>query len=470
VSQGSARPGLDPSFGTAGQAVRAILNRAISSSELVEHVFGRIERFDPILHAFVTLDEEGARTRARQADVALARGEPWGPLHGVPIMIKDGFATAGLRTTAGAKALASFVPDEDAVAVARLRRAGAVIIGKTNVPEFLADWQSYNDLAGTTHNPWDLTRTAGGSTGGGAAALAAGLGFLELGSDLRGSIRIPAHFCGVYGHKPTTGVVSTQGHIPPPPGTPPGPDLGLGVAGPLARGAEDLLLAMQVLGGPGPLEARAYQWRLPGPRKATLRAYRLGYVLDDPHCPLDAEVGQVLRQAVNALEREGVSLTEGWPPGFDFEAAADAYHRLFSLTLPGYLPEEELARFAFRDWYRLKSASLRLRALWQAYFDSFDAFLLPVNFVAAFPHDHSEPKTHRRLRTEAGMRRGEEQERFVSLASLIGCPATSAPVGLTQRGLPVGLQVLAPYLEDATSIAVAGHLGELLGHRSPAGF
>ena len=197
----------DLRFAPAREALEAIRERRISASELLEQVLAQIEEHDSKIHAFITIDQEGARRQARLCDQAISKNQEMGPLHGLPIVIKDTFETAGLRTTAGSLLLSEHVPDRDATAVARLKRAGAVIIGKTNVPEFASDMQSYNEVAETTNNPWDLSRTSGGSTGGGAAALASGMGFLELGSDIGGSIRVPAHFCGVYGHKPTLGLI-----------------------------------------------------------------------------------------------------------------------------------------------------------------------------------------------------------------------------------------------------------------------
>src|SRR5882724_3068833 len=217
-------------FASALAAARAIRRGDVSSVELTTHLLGRIQQFNPKINAIVTLTAEAALERARAADEARARGEWWGPFHGVPCTVKDTFEVAGVTTTAGLPTLKSHVPARDAVVVARLRRAGAVVLGKTNVPPAAADWQSYNEVFGVSNNPWDLARTPGGSTGGGAAALAAGLTYLEPGSDLGGSIRVPAHFCGVYGHKPTLGVVPLRGHIPPPPGGPPGPPSSLAVA------------------------------------------------------------------------------------------------------------------------------------------------------------------------------------------------------------------------------------------------
>src|SRR5262245_22018346 len=214
-----ARTAFDPDFGTATQALAALRRGAISSRELTTHVLARIDKLNPALNCFVTVTPNEALTAAKHADAQRGKrsgkGSKLGPLHGLPIVVKDTYATKGVRTTAGSKMLEQYVPEGDAVVVARLKAAGAVIVGKTNTPEWAADWQAFNAVTGQSNNPWDPTRTPGGSTGGGAAALAAGLGFLEVGSDIAGSIRVPSHFCGIYGHKPTWNLVPMRGHIPP---------------------------------------------------------------------------------------------------------------------------------------------------------------------------------------------------------------------------------------------------------------
>jgi amidase len=480
---------FDPNFGTAGQAARAIRSGAISVRELTEHTYQRIRKYNPRINAFVTLLEEHAMLRDKQADEALAARQTWGPLHGVPILIKDGFSTASVRTTAGSKIFEKYVPKEDAVAVARLKKAGAIIIGKTNVPEFLADWQSYNQVAGTTNNPWDLTRTPGGSTGGGAAGLAAGLGFLELGSDIGGSIRVPSHFCGVYGHKPTLDVVPLEGHIPPPPGALAPAELP--VAGPLARNAQDLLVELEIIAGPALPEAIAYRWSLPPARKANLKDYRIGYVLDDPFCPVDVPVAEVISQAIERLRKHGVTLAEGWPKGVDPRATFENYFQLlaafFSLTLPDAQfkqMQESLSRAVgpeklwaegvtslHREWLVLSGKRLKAREIWQEYFKTNDVFLMPTNFVAAFPHDHSQNQFQRVLATSRGQREYMDQLCWISFATLTGCPATVAPVGRTRGGLPVGIEIMGPFMEDATPIRVADLMSSVVGgFEAPPGY
>ncbi len=478
---------FDPGFATASNAVRALRSGVISARELTEHTYRRISQHNPKVNAFVTLIEEQAMARAREADEALAAGKVWGPLHGLPIVIKDNFSTAGVRTTSGSKKFENRIPREDSVAVARLKRAGAIIIGKTNLPEFARDNQTHNEVAGTTNNPWDPRRTSGGSTGGGAAALAAGLGFLELGSDIAGSIRNPSHFCGVYGHKSTLDVVPGPGAI--------GTGLGastpsfLSVAGPMARGAEDLRMMLEIIGGPVPAEAVALQWKLPPPRRARFRDYRIGYVQDDPFCAVTADVRDVLTNAIDALRKAGVNLSEGWPTGVDPEAQFDAYYFLLAARLagtvsPGGKPESADGPWEYYvkrnrgalaashgDWITRTAARLRARAVWQEYFKTYDAFLLPCNFVAAFPHVHEMPASRRVLDTPEGRRLYNDVMKWTSLATLSGCPATVAPVGRTRGGLPVGLQIMGPYLEDATPIDIARLMADIVGgFEAPPGY
>jgi len=483
---------LDPEdlhFASASDAARAIRQGDISSVELTTYLLERIHRYNPSLNVIVTLLEEDAIKKAAAADAALARKEWWGPLHGVPVTIKDTFAIADVRTTAGAQFLSEYIPSEDAAAVAKLRKAGAILLGHTNVPWPAADWQTYNSIFGTTNNPWDLTRTPGGSTGG-AAAVAAGLSFLSLGTDLGGSIRVPSHFCGLYGHKPTLNLIPYRGQVPPPPGVAPQEDMS--VAGVLGRSAEDLKTAIEVLGGPDKDEAIAYRWTLPPARGKQLSDYRIGFVLDDPHCPVSSSVRQVLAAAIDLLRASGAHLAEGWPTGVN---PLEQY-RTYRFNLSGYFeslfpddtPEKMRERAkqdgsldALEAWgwkepqpyQRCKSASyarLQARSVWQEFFKSHDAFLLPVSFVSAFPHDHSQLKS-RILSTPEGPRAYEDLLFWISFATMTGLPASVAPVGLTAENLPVGIQIIGPYLEDATPIDLAAKITSVVGgFRQPEGY
>jgi amidase len=477
----------DLTFVSALEAARAIRRGEITSLELTKHILDRIERYNPTLNAVVTILGEDALNRARAADEALSKGELWGPLHGVPCSVKDTFETVNVLTTAGIPALAKYIPKRNAVVVERLLGAGAVIIGHTNVPFMASDLQSYNEIFGTTNNPWDHERTPGGSTGGGAAALAAGLSYLSIGSDIGGSIRTPSNFCGVFGHKPSLNVIPDRGHIPPIPGvlTPPA---NLSVVGPLARSAADLKLALKIFGGPDPNDAIAYSWTLPPSRGTRLSDYRIGYILDDPLCPVIPEVKEVLFQAIKTFRNKGVKLEEGWPPGVNPSSQYETYRFLLESTYAYLLQDdqiEEVRELAakkdgsdevqtawawtapHKHFQTASNARMTARAVWQDYFRTYDAFLLPTTFVPAFPHDHSEPMHKRRLETLEGPRSYLDILFWISFATLTGLPATTAPIGLTNDGLPVGLQIIGPYLEDATSIDLAGILTEIIGGFQP---
>jgi amidase len=280
-------------FATAAVTADAIRKKRISARELLNITFQRIDRYNPRLNAIIWQFREQAVMRATQADEALARGKPWGELHGLPVTIKESFAYRGSPNTWGLPPLKDSRSSRTAVAVERLESAGAIVVGKTNVPVLLADYQSFNPIYGTTNNPWDLTRTRGGSTGGGAAAVATGLGCLTLGSDIGGSIRVPAHFCGVYGHEPSLELVSYAGHRPGPWDGSVGVPMDLAVAGPLARDANDLALALRVLGGANGDEVKAWSWRLPAPRHKQLKEFRVGYVFDDAFAPVSSDLAKL---------------------------------------------------------------------------------------------------------------------------------------------------------------------------------
>jgi amidase len=401
------------SFRGACELTALIRKREISSRELTDHYLSRIDELNPKLNAVVTLDSDRARKRASDADRALARGESWGPLHGLPITVKDTFETAGIRTTAGAPVLSGHVPTADAVSVARLQAAGAVLLGKTNTPLFAGDSQTYNAIFGTTNNPWDLARSPGGSSGGAAAAIAAGLSALELGSDIGGSIRSPAHCCGVYGIKPTHGIVPLRGHIPGPPGALAETDIA--AAGPIARSAADLDLALSVLAGPAEERKLAWRLELPSPRKSRLSDYRVAAWLDDPVAPVDSEVRTRLEATVDSLRRAGVRVDEHARPDIDFTRAMRTYVRLLMpLMTSGMRPEQlaELAKLAdsatadspdpavamaqamtlrHRDWLTMHEDRERFRLIWASFFCDYDVLLCPPMSVAAIAHDHSEP-------------------------------------------------------------------------------
>src|SRR6266478_5721452 len=332
---------FSPDFATALEAAAAVKAKRISSVELTELAFRRIDAYNPKLNAVILQFREQSLARAREADRALAKKEWWGPFHGVPITVKESYGMEGVPTTAGVPQYKDFRPKQNAVAIDRILRAGAIIAGKTNVPVMLADYQTYNPIYGTTNNPWDLTRTPGGSTGGGAAAVAAGLGCLTLGSDLSGSLRIPAHFCGVYGHKPSLELVSAAGFQPGPWDGSPGFPIDLAVVGPLARGARDLALSVNVLGGPNGDDAKAWRWRMPSPRQKRLKDFRIGYLINDKLCPVASDLREVYESVLGELGRSGAKMERGWPTGIDPQAQLQTYQYLLFAFLSFDISKEQ---------------------------------------------------------------------------------------------------------------------------------
>ncbi len=479
-------------FKSATEAAKAIRSGETTSTELTRHILERVARYNPKLNSIVALMTEQALTRACEADEALSNSIIWGPLHGVPVTVKDHYEIKSVPTTCGSPEYADYIPEGNAVIVDRLLKAGAVIIGHTNVPELAADWQSYNDVYGTTVNPWDPTVTPGGSSGGCAASISAGLSYLSVGSDFAGSIRVPAHFAGIYGHRSSIGTAPLRGSVP---GSMNGihrPPSRMSTPGPLARSPDDLRLAMEVIGGPDEYESTAYTWRIPEPRHKKIQDYRIGYIVDEPLCPLNPDVQSVLREAVNKIIEHVASAEEGWPSVVD---PAEQYH-LFKLLRYGdkaaQLKDENLEetkKLAYRKdvdddglmawvWtteqrHHLKFEEMRVatRDIWQKIFNDIDVFLMPVDYTAAFPHDHSDPMTGRVIETKWGTRQYMDQLFWMTFSSITGLPCTVAPIGFTENGLPVGVQIIGPFLEDGTTIQFAKLMADVVGgYVEPPGY
>ena len=456
-----------------------IKSKKFTSRELLEAYLARIARDNAAINAVVAHGADRARRQAEGLDAALARGEIKGPLHGLPITIKDTFETVGFGTTAGAEMYRDHVGTTNADAVQRLIDAGAVIIGKTNVPYLAGDVQSYNGLFGTTNNPWDLTRTPGGSSGGAAAAVASGMTAFELGSDIGGSIRTPAHFCGIYGHKPSYGLIGLRGHVPGPPGTLGAADLS--VAGPLARSADDLALLLNILAGPDRLESVAWRLALPKPRHEKITDFRVAAWFDEADFPLDDCVRAALLGAVDGLRKAGVGVDESARPAFKLIDAFRTYTRLLWPLMFAGVPDGAFAEYVaaaekfsaddqslraefyrnatsrHRDWLRANEARARYRNAMAEFFTRYDVLLMPVTPTAAFLHDHSPNMLERTMKVN-----GEPQPYFdnfywISLATLAYLPVTVSPIGQSQT-LPVGMQIVGPYLEDRTTIQFASLL------------
>jgi amidase len=462
MSETLSRDTLDAS---ATDLVAALAARRIGALELTDEAIARIEARDGPINAVVVRDFDRARDAARAADAALARGER-GPLLGLPMTIKESHHVAGLPTTWGFEPFKGFVPPADSVGVSRLKAAGAVILGKTNVPPWLADYQSNNPIYGRTRNPWDLSRTPGGSSGGSAAALAAGMVPLEFGSDIGGSIRMPAHFCGVYGHKPSYGLVPTRGSSPP--YVPDGAPVVLVVVGPLARTAADLGLALDVLAGPDVGEATGYRLALPPARHARLADYRVLLLTDHPLTPLDDEIRAGLNDLANGLEALGAKLARSSDLLPDLAKTQETYMGLLMPAVSRGQPGTQT--ISAHEWMALLDTQAQIRSQWARLFESFDVVLTPVHGTPAFPHDDEPDMQKRTLRIN-----GEEVSYFApaawaGLATLGNLPSTVIPVGQTHAGLPFGAQVIGPYLEDRTTLGFANLAErEFGGFRPPPG-
>jgi amidase len=449
----------------ATEVARRLRDRELSSRELTEALLARIEAVDPALNAVVELRGEQALAEAAAADQATARGAALGPLHGVPMTIKESFDVAGLHTTWGNPAFADHVAGADATVARRLREAGAILVGKTNVAFMLGDFgQTANQLRGVTRNPWDPARTPGGSSGGAAAATAAGLTFLEYGSDLVGSVRLPAALCGVYGLKPSVGIVPLTGFQPPGPPADPSDMTYMSAVGPLARSAADLRAALAATAGPEAPAAAAYRWSLAPPRRTRLADFRVGMVLDHPLAPVTGEVAAALSGAADALEQAGAKLVEGWPDGIDPAREAESFGFHVGLFLAYQQHDQDLPGLA--DAFEHERRRMAARAAWGRYFAEVDVFLCPASFTPPFPHD-PRPLEARVIVTPEGERPYANLAFWMAHASLPGLPAVAAPVGRTPSGLPVGAQIVGPLHEDDTAITFAGLLGEVTGGYQP---
>ena len=447
----------DALFRSATEAAQLVRQNELSARELTELLLAQIEAVNPAINAVVELRAEAALEDAAAAD--RAGDSSARPLRGVPMTVKESFDVAGLRTTWGNPDFADFVAETDATVVRRLKDAGAIIVGKTNVHFMLADFgQTANELYGVTNNPWDRQRTPGGSSGGGAAALAAGLTFLEYGSDLVGSIRIPASFCGVYGFKPSVGVVPLTGfQVPGTMANPPELTY-MSAVGPLARSAADLRTALAVTAGPEPPASNAYSWHLAPPRHDRLAAFRVGFILEHDHAPVSSEVTALLSHAVDAIAEAGAAVVEGWPEGIDPIQEAESFG--FQVGLFFAYHGDEFGRS--HEFVEQEQRRLRARAAWSSYFDETDVFLCPANFTPAFPHD-TRPFEQRTISTPEGERPYSNQPFWIAHASLPGLPAVVAPVGTTPAGLPVGVQVIGPLYEDETAVTFAELLADVVG-------
>jgi amidase len=475
---------MDP-FASATATLRALRARKLGALELLDAQLARVERFNGKLNAIIWTDLERARDAARTLDAQPAAGEQ--PLRGLPMTVKESFDLAGAPSTWGMPELKDNVARTDSVVVERLRRAGAVVFGKTNVPFGLGDLQSYNEIYGSTGNPWDLSRTPGGSSGGSAAALAAGMSSLEVGSDLAGSIRYPAHYCGVWGHKPTWGLLPVRGHAPP--GALAAADLA--VVGPLARSAADLDLALDVLAGSDVLDAGV---RFELPRFRGAKQLRVALWSNDALAPVARAVEQRVHDVGRAFAELGASVVDGARPGFE----ASHGHRVFGALLGSFLgatfptpvydgllrraaalaPDDEsdaaeivrAQTLRHRDWVGFNEARAHLRWAWQRFFESHDLVVMPVAATSAFLRDEG-PMEARRSDVDGSAQTHYQQMFWTGLASVAYLPATVVPTGPDASGLPIGVALVGPAWSDRITIGAAAAL-EAAGFsfRPPPGY
>ncbi|MEM7019528.1 MAG: amidase [Pseudomonadota bacterium] len=461
----------DTAFLSATELAAGIKQKKFSSVELTQLYIDRIEQLDGDINAVVVRIFDRAMADAKAADEALARGEDLGPLHGVPMTIKESYVIEGTPVTFGLEAFRNNIAKKDGLAVSRFRSAGAHFIGKTNVPVNLADFQSYNPVYGVTGNPWNTGRTPGGSSGGSAAALAAGFTGLEAGSDIGGSIRNPAHFCGVFGHKPTWGIVPMQGHelvegLP---------DVDLAVCGPLARSAEDLAVALNTMAGPIEREAVGWKLDLPAPDFQSLKELRVAIWPTDEVAPVSNEVADRATSVGETLAKLGATVSDTARPDFDVHKAHVAYQSLLNSVMSAGMSDAEFERaralseamdpndmsdravvsrgmvLTHRHWVRYNNERERLRHAWVEFFKDWDILVCPQMALPAFPHDHSQ------FSQRTVSINGDDQYYFTQLfwAGLITnpyLPSTVFPTGPSpSEGLPIGLQaVSAPYRDYRT--------------------
>ena len=469
-------------FKTATELAAMIKSKEIGAEELLDHYIDRVERYNPSLNAIIVMDVERGRERARQADAALAKGEVWGPLHGVPMTIKESYNVAGLPTTNGRPDMKDNIAESDALAVERLKAAGVVLFGKTNVPINLADFQSYNEVYGTTNSPWDVERVPGGSSGGSAAALAAGLCGFESGSDIGGSIRNPSHFCGVFGHKPTWGLIPPRGHALP--GHLVQPDLS--VVGPLARGAADLETGVLAMAGPDELDGVGLKLDLPRPRHTNLSGYKVAVWADDDVAPVSQEVRERVLAIAKTVEDAGGSVDFDARPNFDSAEAHDIFQTLLWSAMAARIPDADFAEMVkdavaldpndrsggamvlrtqtmtHHDHYTAHNKRMILRWAWDAFFKEYDAVIAPIMATPAFRHDHR-PMGQRKITIDGTERPYFEQLFWAGLAICCYLPSTVIPAGPNGDGLPIGVQIIGRQFGDLETIGLAKLL-EAEGH------
>jgi len=481
---------VDIAFATAGKIAALVKGRKISALEATDVFISRIEAYDGPINAVVVRDFDRARTRAKTLDRSRAKLTKLPPLFGVPMTVKESFDIEGLPTTWGSEAARNNIAKADALAITRLKAAGAVILGKTNVPVMLADWQSFNPVYGTTNNPFDLARSPGGSSGGSAASLAAGFSALEAGSDIGASLRDPAHYCGVYAHKPTYGICPPRGHSLSGGFAP----ADISVIGPMARSAADLATALQTMAGPQEIDAGIVV-KLPKPRTESLKGLRVAVMTSHEICPVETEISESLESLAKFLKKAGAKVSLTARPDFDAAAAFENYLLLLNSALSARMPDKVIANLRalmanaapddaslnvqiargtlleHRLWLRANDDRARMRTIWAAFFKDYDVLISPVGSTAAVLHDHSGSMGERFIEVNGEKMNFSDQLFWAGYSCNFYLPSTAAPLGHTATGLPYGMQIVGAPYADLTTIAVAGWLEkDWLGFSPPPGF
>ena len=452
-------------FSSAAELAAAIRAREVSASEVLEAHLAQIARHNPALNAVVTLDIEGARSRAKQADDALARGEVWGPLHGVPFTLKDAHATAGMRTTTGFAPL-DHVPEQDSTVTARLKAAGGILMGKTNVAEMLGDpAQSDNPIFGRTNNPWDVERTPGGSSGGAAAAVAAGMAAFDTGTDLSGSLRTPAHFCGLFGLKPTEHRVSLAGLIP---GLPPPPSVRImSCIGPIARTVEDLALLYQIIAGPDGRDTDVAPVPVGELPALELSGLRVAVAPTFGGLPVAAEIREAVEALGRQLQSRGAAVEAAKLPDRDLSQDLMGAGELIGMMVGAFDPSQDGPPTTLAQYLEaLGRRDESLRA-WEQFFDAYDVLICPPSIVAAFPHCETGAPLHVDGREEIYWLVSAHSTMF----NYTGHPAAVLPYTRDRDGMPIGVQLVARRWDDARLLGIARAVAEMAGgFRQPPGY
>ncbi len=452
----------DIAFKPATELARHIRQKDFSCRDLLELYISRIEKFNPILNCVVTTNFDDARAQADRADVEVGVGKTLGPLHGLPITVKDALETAGIRSTGGARELLGNIPDRDAPVVRAVKDAGAIIMAKTNLPRWSGDLQTFNDIFGTTNNPWDPDRVPGGSSGGAAAAVAAGLTAFEIGTDIGGSIRYPSSFCGVFGHKPSFGIVPSRGYLDHEFGGLNEADVN--VVGPIARSAEDLEMLLNVMrrrdaGMQASLE----------PAPPALEQMRVAVWLKDDFCPVERKALEVMEAAVARLENSGIRIIHDAKPDLDPDESFGIGSALVYAAVSQSQPVSSIGEgLSHRAWLDLDAKRERIRSEWTAFFEEYDAVLMPISPVSPFRHNQDGNWQTRTLISEGDRRPYGDLLKWTILTGMAYLPSTTPPIGLDEEGLPVSLQIVGRFGGDLTTIRLAQRLAGLgAGYQRP---